>query len=110
MSMLTANIPGMIDSGMGLISAVADNGINYKGSRGGRSFNAELHPFVSFQLMDTLTPSDIRITHGRPLNEERTLSSLSGFVKCSGASVSCAATSAQTSQINQLLNSGVYLE
>ena len=50
------------------------------------------------------------INLGRPLNERRQLSTLSGFTKCSGASIDIACTSNERTMINSYLNGGFYIE
>ena len=47
---------------------------------------------------------------GRPLMQNVTLSSLSGYVKCGNASVPVNAHAAVRDQINAFLNSGFYME
>lgn len=49
-------------------------------------------------------------TLGRPLNQTRTLSSLSGYCKCSDASVSTELPQEYKDQINTMLNSGFFIE
>ena len=49
-------------------------------------------------------------TKGKPLKEARTLSTLSGYVRCSEASVSCPFTDGEKDAINSYLNSGFYYE
>lgn len=50
------------------------------------------------------------INLGRPLNERRQLSTLSGFTKCSGVSIDIACTSTERDRINSYLNGGFYIE
>ena len=50
------------------------------------------------------------INLGRPLNERRQLSTLSGFTKCSGASIDIACTSSERTMINSYLNGGLFIE
>lgn len=47
---------------------------------------------------------------GRPLYEFRTLSNLSGYVKCQNASVPIIGTDTEREEINAALNNGFYLE
>ena len=49
-------------------------------------------------------------TLGRPLNESRTLSTLSGFCKCSAASVDTDLPAQYKDEINGYLNSGFFIE
>lgn len=50
------------------------------------------------------------IGFGRPLNQNRQIGTLSGFVKCSGASISISGHSDDIEEINSHLNSGFYYE
>ena len=63
----------------------------------------------------TSVPAETNLTafqaeQGMPYFKTATLSSLSGFIKCSNASVSCAADEAEKNQINAYLNGGFYFE
>ena len=50
------------------------------------------------------------INLGRPLNERRLLSTLSGFTKCSGVSIDIACTAEERTKINSYLNGGFFIE
>lgn len=56
------------------------------------------------------SPSNIRSTQGNMLQQSASLGSLSGYVKCRGASVSAPATEGELSQINAYLDTGAFLE
>lgn len=47
---------------------------------------------------------------GRPLYQTKTLSTLSGFCVCSGADVEIGAMAAESEQINNMLNTGFFIE
>lgn len=64
--------------------------------------------FMSVPAETNLTA--YRAEQGMPYFKTVTLSSLSGFIKCSDASVDCAADEAEKQTINGYLNSGFYLE
>lgn len=49
-------------------------------------------------------------TLGRPLNENRTLSTLTGFCKCSNASINTELPAQYKDEINSYVNSGFYIE
>ena len=55
-------------------------------------------------------PENMRATLGSALNKVTTLSNLTGYVQCYGASVNASATSGEITMINDYLNSGIYLE
>lgn len=48
--------------------------------------------------------------YGRPLKTFKTINTLSGFVKCSGASIDISCSASDRAQINSYLNSGFYYE
>lgn len=58
----------------------------------------------------SMAPSAIASKAGRPLFATRTLGDLSGFVKCSGASISIEGLGDDKQQLNAWLNQGIYLE
>lgn len=55
-------------------------------------------------------PENMRATLGSALNKVTTLSNLTGYVQCYGASVNASATSGEIAMVNDYLNSGIYLE
>jgi len=48
--------------------------------------------------------------YGRPLCKNRVINTLSGFIKCQGASIALAAPDTETQAVNNFLNSGFYYE
>lgn len=56
------------------------------------------------------TPGNMSAVQGIPLCDTRTLSNLSGYVKTRGASVQSIGRGALREQVNQLLDSGIFLE
>lgn len=57
-----------------------------------------------------VTPESIASTMGRPYCKVDTLSNHSGFVKCINASVTIAVNEGELEEINNLLNTGVFIE
>lgn len=55
-------------------------------------------------------PENMRAVVGNALNKVTTLSTLTGFVQCYGASVTAPATDAELEAINDMINSGFYIE
>ena len=55
-------------------------------------------------------PENMRAVAGNALNKVITLSNLTGYVQCYGASVKASATSGEIAMINDYLNSGIYIE
>ena len=59
---------------------------------------------------NTIVPADYQATHGFLLMQKKTLSSLSGYIKCNNASVPIAGMSTEKDEVNNFLNSGFYYE
>lgn len=55
-------------------------------------------------------PENMRAVVGNTLNKVTTLSGLTGYVQCYGASVNAPATIGEITSINDYLNSGIYIE
>lgn len=110
-SAFTGYIPGAVVSGFNAITSLMQN---YPGSVGGMggssSFNAEETIILCMKSHDTnIEPSSMASVCGRPLNQVKTLSSLSGYVQTYNASVGVK-NNQIAQQINSLLDGGVYLE
>lgn len=58
----------------------------------------------------TVSPSSVVQSIGLPSMQQKTLSSCSGYVQCSEASVSCAADAEDITAINSFLNGGCFIE
>lgn len=66
----------------------------------------ERPPRMLCEFVDIVSPDN---THfGRPLCQTRKINTLSGFIKCSNASVSISGTQRSRERINAMLNSGFY--
>lgn len=79
-------------------------------SNGARAY-AKFNNFIDFQSQYIEVSSSDLSTEGRPLGEEKLLSELTGYVKCSDASVSISSAFREEEQmINDYLNGGVYIE
>lgn len=84
---------------------------SYRGSKGGRSA-AEYGLIIRVTTIskETVDPAWIIPTHGRPLMQQKQISSLSGFIKCSGASVPISGHPREKQEVDDYLNSGFYYE
>lgn len=82
------------------------------GSMGGSSaFNC--HDKITVVVMahnTNVEPSSVGSTVGRPLNAVRRIGSLSGYVQCSNAIVSSSAPEPYKTELNEILNGGMYIE
>lgn len=99
-----------IQSGLGLISAVASNGVSQKGALGGRAMAHWANIFGVGTVSVTTLPDDLLPVLGRPCMEVLQISSLSGYVQCINASVSINGRDADRDEINSYLNSGFFYE
>lgn len=114
-SFMRADIAGGIAGGLGTIQGIMNNlepiptciGGNGGGAILGLSNTAYLYSIFH----DTnVTPDSISAIMGTPSREVKSLGGLSGYVQTVGASVAGSMTETERSQINRLLDGGVYLE
>lgn len=70
------------------------------------SINAVVLYAERYRSKDNYSP----ITRGKPLMENKTLSTLSGFCQCGQASINCDAPPKYKDLINNYINSGFYIE
>lgn len=87
----------------------------FSGSILGNIIGNDLLKWQKFRLsvtsrMTTDEPDNMRTRVGNALNKVVGLSTLTGYVQTSGASVSAPGTSVELEQLNALLDSGIYLE
>lgn len=124
-SMTGAGIPygfGSIAAGVSQIASGISTTISQDvGSKGGiGSFASIGATALSHQLDIKLTlyshkfgvsdPNNVNAIEGKPLYEVKTLSSLSGYVKCAGASVNIDGLAGDRIELNSIINSGFYIE
>lgn len=82
-----------------------------KGSTGGTSWlSDELQCVLVERCINTFNVDIMKNTEGMPLMEEATLSTLSGYCKCENASVSISGYDSDRDYINNVLNSGFFIE
>jgi len=106
--------------GTGAVTSFKEDS-SYKGSVGSfASGLSVIKGFYGYMRKMTLTmyshefgvdnPSDISTIEGRPLFATRTINTLSGYVKCAGASIGVAGLGNDKEELNRWLNSGFYYE
>ena len=109
-ALATGNPLALVQSGVGLVSSVASNGVSQKGSLGGRAM-ASITEIIAFvTVVDTTLPVDLVERYGRPCMQVLQIGNLSGYVRTSGASVSTGLTQSETAKINGMLDEGIYYE
>lgn len=81
-----------------------------KGSIAGKSFIKEKFLRLEVEQSYTQNLDIMAATHGRPLMQEVTLSTLSGFCQCANASVDLNCMESDRDYVNSCLNSGFYIE
>lgn len=81
-----------------------------RGNMGDRSWVGYPNPGIIEYYMDTQDLNEFNNTNGMPLMEEVTLSTLYGYCQCADASVSIAGYDSDRDYINNVLNSGFFIE
>lgn len=109
-SLVSFNPVALAQSGVGLISALASNGVSQKGSLSGRAMYAKTKITAYVTMMVTTAIDAHAAVLGRPLMEVKQISSLSGYVECIDASVSINGRDADRDEVNSYLNSGFFYE
>lgn len=79
------------------------------GNAGNRA-NITSNPRMMLSIVNYGCAEFPNVHYGRPLCSVRTLSTLSGFIKCNAASISLAAPDTEIDKVNNYLNSGFYYE
>ena len=83
---------------------------SYKGGLGGKSWFTMPYYGIKERYIDTRPLNEFNTTNGQPLFKQVTLSTLSGYCKCENASVSIAGYDSDRDYINNVLNSGFFIE
>lgn len=114
-AMATGSAVALTVAGIGGVNASMQSALaispSVKGSLTGRSMalnGLDIH--VITMSNDTTEPNDLVATIGRPLNAYKTLSTLSGYVQTINASLNIAGRTTDASEINAMLDNGIYLE
>lgn len=81
-----------------------------KGSIAGKSYVKETNLTLYITRKTTAGLNDLNANQGRPLFASVTLSTLSGYCKCENASVSIAGYDDDRNYINNILNTGFFIE
>lgn len=108
-----AAFAGMAAGAAGLAKSTSDfffQTPSYKGAQGGRSWTGMNVPGLLETYIDTQDLNEFITTQGRPLMQEVTLSTLSGFCQCANASVDLNCMESDRDFINNCLNSGFFIE
>lgn len=81
------------------------------GGGGGGAFASSYIPSITTVFHDTtVAPDSVSAAIGTPTMSVKTLGTLSGYIQCSGASVTAAAETPTLEKINAYLNGGFYYE
>ena len=108
-SLLTGNVQGAVSSGVDVVKNVLTPVVRTLGSSGAIQGLRNRPWFTLTRTVFGSAEYPIAVA-GRPLMRNIRLGSLSGFVKCGGASISIAGLASERDNINNLLNSGIYIE
>ena len=101
---------GAIISGISSIASAAEASMPKLMSQGAQG--TFVNVFDAFNVYGEFHEivDDMNAERGRPLCQEKTLSTLSGFCMCADAEVSAPCTKEEAAEINAYLNSGFYIE
>lgn len=114
-SFLTGNIAGGLSQSLGTLQGIM-NGLEplpscVGGNSGGAALGLANTVYCYSIFHDTnVLPSSISSIMGTPTREVKSLSGLSGYVQTLGASVAGAMLDGERSQINKMLDGGIYIE
>lgn len=100
---------GAIVGGISVIDNIFTPRIQMTGG-GGNKASLLAHQQYEFLVTEYASKDYPTYNAGRPLCEYRQISSLSGYIKCGGASLDSIACGPEKDEINNLLNSGFYYE
>ena len=85
--------------------------MSIKGSRGGRAAALNGTDVICTLICkETTDPAELLTQHGGLVMEKHQISSLSGYIKCSNASVPIAGMGREKDEVNDYLNNGFYYE
>lgn len=113
MSGATGNVSGMLQGFAGNIQTAIDamkTTPSYKGGYSGAVWLGRPNYQLIEMYMDTTDLDSLKATQGRPLMQEVTLSTLSGYCQCAEAQVSLDCYAGERAEIEGILNSGFYIE
>ena len=99
---------GMVTGLLGGIASIGQQNPSTVGSNG--SVGDLMHNTDVFMTQTNFGSTGYPVNYGRMLNQNATLSSLSGFTKCPEASIECNASEDIKSKINSYVRSGFYIE
>lgn len=98
-------------SAVNTIAAAAAPTASIRGGKGGRALiNNGLDLVCTTIAKYTTDPSDLTATHGNIIMADGQISSFSGYIQCSNASVPISGEAADKEAVNALLNGGFYYE
>lgn len=101
---------GAVKSVVSVGQKVAEPQVNARSSGAGNGATLKNFPNIIYTCKNFESKDLPAAVAGRPLYQNTTLSTLSGFIRCGAASVSIAGFDSEKEQVNNYLNSGFYYE
>lgn len=102
---------GATASGINTLANALAPTVSVRGAKGGRALAERgTDPIVTLICKETTDPAELLTQHGGLVMEKHTISSLSGYIQCSNASVPIAGMGNEKDAVNNFLNSGFYYE
>lgn len=106
---MSGNIVGLATNGLNLIGNALSPTPSVLGSNSDVSQLFACSRIVITKITKETLGESIA-TNGKPLYQSRTLNTLSGYIKCAGASINIDGFKSERDKINSYLNSGFYYE
>lgn len=108
---VTGNAGAITGGALGLVNVLKqlDNSLSSNGGAAGMGLGNTVKCFTVFHDT-TVSPSSVSAVKGTPYNGVMSLSSITGYVQCAGASVPMAGLGNDKDIVNNYLNGGVYIE
>ena len=108
---VSGNAAALSAGALGIVNSIKpfDSSISGNGGAAGMGLGNTVKCFTVFHDT-TVTPSSISAEKGTPYNGVLALTSVSGYVQTMGASVSGAMTDKERTEINSLMDGGIYIE
>lgn len=114
---MTRDFSGLGSSAFNAVTSSLQRDVGMIGSNGSFAnsinYNDDTRGYITIKCIShdtTIDPYAGISTQGFPLNKVTSLSSLTGYVECANASVSCNAPVELKNKINNYLNGGIYIE
>ena len=107
----TGNAAGISMGALGVVNSIKpfDASVSSNGGAAGMGLGNTVKCFTVFHDT-TVSPSSVSAEKGTPYNGVLSLASVTGYVQTAGASVAGSMTDTERTQINEMMDGGIYIE